>query len=98
DMNARQQVIDNLTRLAKLTAQASGQEAEVKIRQGYPVTVNHPELVDAMLPVTREIAGQDKVVEAPLRTASEDFSFYAQEVPGMFVMIGATPADQDPAK
>src|SRR5690606_10141425 len=95
DQNIRQQVFDNLTRLAQKTAEANGLEAEVKISEGYPVTVNDPKLVDAMLPVTRQIAGQDKVVEVPLRTASEDFAFFAQEVPGVYMMVGATPPDQD---
>ena len=98
DMDARQQVFDSLTQMAKLTAQAHGVEAEVKIHEQYPVTINNPDLVDAMLPVTRQLVGQDKVVEVPVRTAAEDFSFYALEVPGMYVMLGATPADQDPQK
>jgi amidohydrolase len=28
-------------------------------------------------------------------TAAEDFAFYAKEVPGLFFMVGSTPADQD---
>jgi metal-dependent amidase/aminoacylase/carboxypeptidase family protein len=30
--------------------------------------------------------------------ASEDFPFYAKEVPGLFVFLGVTSPDQDPAK
>jgi amidohydrolase len=30
--------------------------------------------------------------------ASEDFSFFAEATPGLFVFLGITPADQDPAK
>jgi metal-dependent amidase/aminoacylase/carboxypeptidase family protein len=39
-----------------------------------------------------------KVAQSPLAGASEDFSFYAQEVPGLYVFLGVTPKDQDPAK
>ena len=28
--------------------------------------------------------------------ATEDFSFFAQEAPGLFFLVGITPADQDP--
>ena len=35
---------------------------------------------------------------APLAGASEDFSFFAKEVPGLYVFLGVTPRDQDPAK
>jgi metal-dependent amidase/aminoacylase/carboxypeptidase family protein len=38
------------------------------------------------------------VAECPLAGASEDFSFYAQAVPGLYVFLGVTPKGQDPAK
>ena len=37
------------------------------------------------------------MARAPLAGASEDFSFYALQVPGLFVFLGTTPPDQDPA-
>ncbi|WP_183327905.1 amidohydrolase [Halomonas cerina] len=94
DMDARQQVFDSLTRVAESTAAANGATADVHIHEGYPVTINDPALVEAMLPITRQVAGDDKVVEASLRTPAEDFSFFALEVPGMYVTLGATPEDQ----
>jgi amidohydrolase len=30
------------------------------------------------------------------QAASEDFSYYAQAVPGLFVFLGGTPPDRDP--
>nr|WP_300310872.1 amidohydrolase [Halomonas sp.] len=93
DMDIRSQVLESLTRVAESTAQAQGAEAEVHIHEGYPVTVNDPQLTEKMLTVLREVVGDDKVIETALRMPSEDFSYYAQEVPGMFVMLGATPAD-----
>jgi metal-dependent amidase/aminoacylase/carboxypeptidase family protein len=50
--------------------------------------------VEGMLPATRRVVGDAKVVETPLRMPSEDFSYYAQKVPGMFVFLGATSPDQ----
>ena len=38
------------------------------------------------------------VAESPLAGASEDFSFYAQVGPGLYVFLGVTPKNQDPAK
>ena len=34
----------------------------------------------------------------PLVTASEDFSFFAQQVPSVFFFVGITPPDQDPLR
>jgi amidohydrolase len=49
-----------------------------------------------MAPVLKR-AADGRVAEAPLFGASEDFSFFAQEVPGLYVFLGITPRDQDPA-
>lgn len=97
DMDNRQQIFEKLETTATLTAQSSGAEADVHIHEGYPVTYNDPELVQQMLDVTRAVAGEDKVFQNELVTGAEDFSFYANEVPGMFVFLGITPPDQDPA-
>src|SRR4051794_39515097 len=50
-----------------------------------------------MAPVLRR-AADGEVAQAPLAGASEDFSFFAQAAPGLYVFLGATPRDQDPAK
>ncbi|RUO76771.1 amidohydrolase [Pseudidiomarina taiwanensis] len=96
DMDNRQQIFKNLTTTAEMTAQASGAEAHVHIDEGYPVTINNPELTRAMLPTMERVAGAGKVKVNPLVTGAEDFSYYALETPGLFVFLGITPPDQDP--
>lgn len=98
DMGIRQQIFDKLTHTAESTAITNGAEAHVHINEGYPVTMNDPDLVTKMLPTAQAVAGADKVVEMPLITGAEDFSFYALEVPGMFVFLGATPPGENPAE
>jgi metal-dependent amidase/aminoacylase/carboxypeptidase family protein len=63
----------------------------------YATTVNDPGLAAAMAPALKR-AADGNVAESPLAGASEDFSFFAQEVPGLYVFLGVTPKDQDPAK
>ena len=48
-----------------------------------------------MLPTLRSIAGVDNVIEIDLITGAEDFSYFQQQVPGFYFMLGATPAGQD---
>jgi amidohydrolase len=31
------------------------------------------------------------------QAASEDFSYFSEKVPGLYVFLGGTPADKDPA-
>ncbi|HMQ42484.1 MAG TPA: amidohydrolase [Paracoccus sp. (in: a-proteobacteria)] len=78
---------------AGLIAQSGQGSAEVSFLPGaYATTVNDPELTQAMEPTLQSIPGVEAVV-VPKRTPSEDFSFFAQEVPGLFLFVGATPPD-----
>jgi len=83
-------------------AGAMGATAEVTVPDGvaYPVTFNDPELTARMLPSLQRAAGVENVVLRPAVTGAEDFSFFAQEAPGLFVFLGgrdpAMPAAQAP--
>jgi amidohydrolase len=79
-------------------AEASGATAEVSIEPGYPVTYNDPELTKLMGPTMQAQLGVDNVVLSRAITGAEDFSFYAQKVPGLFVFLGGMPPTQDPAQ
>lgn len=98
DMNNRDQIFSNIKTTATHIAMASGAKADVKINKGYPVTINNPALTAQMLPTLKNVAGKDNVLEVPKLTASEDFSFYAQEVPSLFFFLGGTPVGQDASK
>jgi len=68
----------------------------VDITRQYPVTFNNPALTEQMLPTLKRVAGQDNVSVQPLVTAAEDFSFFAQKAPGLFVFLGSTKRGVDP--
>lgn len=97
DQAMRADIKKLLSQTAADAAAAVGASAETQIKQGYPVTVNSPQLVAQMRPVLEAVVGSAKVLEPGLITGAEDFSFYAQEVPGMFFFLGVTPAGKDPA-
>ena len=81
--------------IASHYAEAAGGTATVEFGLGYPVTVNDPELTERMLPTLRRAAGAENVRLGPLTGTAEDFSFFQQKVPGLFVFLGVTPRDQD---
>ncbi len=95
DMGIRDIVHDNLRQIVENTAKASGATADLVIHSGYPVTVNDPDLVKKMLPSLRKVFGDNRVVDMGQITGAEDFSFFAQEVPGFFFFMGVTPQDTD---
>jgi amidohydrolase len=93
DAEQRTALHSHVRRIAEDIARSAGAEAEVQITLGYPVTTNDPSLTARMLPTLRRIAGRDRVVEALPRTGAEDFAFFAERVPGLFLWLGVRPPD-----
>jgi amidohydrolase len=91
DPEMRREIHERMVRTVESIAAASGAEAEIEISAGVPVTYNDPELTRRMLPTLERVYGVDAVREAPRITGAEDFSFYSQEVPGLFFLIGGRP-------
>ncbi len=71
--------------------EAAGAKYTLSLDRTHPVTVNDSTLARRFLPVLRRAVGEQNVVVAPPVTGAEDFSFFAQQVPGLYVFIGAVP-------
>ena len=99
DEGMRQQIFADLRNVAEHTAAAHGAKAQTEIyeSEGNPATVNDPALTARMLPSLQAVVGEANVYEPPLQMGAEDFSLYAQQVPGLFFFVGATGAGIDPA-
>src|SRR3954447_15681122 len=97
DEGIRTQVHDDIATVAGKIAESAGAKAEVSISHGYDTTVNNEELTGRMLPVL-ERAADGRIRRSLPVGASEDFSVFAQEAPGLFVFLGITPEGQDPTK
>ena len=78
-----------IKQIAENTALAMGCRAEVELIDMYPPTINHKKETEHVIRVASENFGADKVKSQDLPlTASEDFSFFLQEKPGCFYMLG----------
>ena len=62
-----------------------------------PATTNDPALTARMLPTLQTVAGPGHVREIKAVTGAEDFSFYQEKVPGLFLFVGGMRKGQDPA-
>ena len=91
-------VFKRVRQIAEKTAEAAGATAVVELPYSvhYPVTFNNEALTAAMLPSLQRSAGADKVMLVPAITGAEDFSFFAQKVPGLYFFIGGLPKGKDP--
>src|SRR5829696_801571 len=98
DENVRKDIQRRVEATARHIAESAGATATVTYTLGYPVTRNDEALTQRMLPTLRRAAGAENVRLGPLTGTAEDFSFFQQQVPGLFFFLGVTPPDQDPAK
>ncbi len=100
DAGMRQQAIDNLKSIAGHIAEANGAtvDAQIPVGDSNPVLVNDPALVARVRGSIAKAIGADHVIEAKPWMASEDFAYFAKEVPSVYFFVGATPAGQDALK
>lgn len=95
DETVRKSIHDRIRSIATNISASAGATATVEFGLGYPVTRNDPALTERMAPTLRRAAGADNVRIGPLTGTAEDFSYFQQQVPGLFVFLGVTPRDQD---
>ncbi len=96
DQDMRADIKQRLAKTVDLVAQTNNAQSHLHINEGYPVTMNSPELVEKYTPSLQKVFGEQRVVTTPLVTGAEDFSYYALEVPGIFFFLGGTAAGIDP--
>lgn len=88
DPEMQKDVHERVRRTATAIAESAGATAEVEIDLGYPVTYNDPALVSRMAPSLERALEPGKLLPVPPILGAEDFSYFAQEVPGFFFFLG----------
>lgn len=91
-------VFARIKTIVEKTAEANGATATLELPYSahYPVTANDEKLTAMMLPSLQKSAGDSNVILAPAVTGAEDFSFFAQKVPGLYFFLGGLPKGKDP--
>ncbi|MBR9990704.1 MAG: amidohydrolase [Gemmatimonadetes bacterium] len=90
DPEMRTDVHARVRRTAEHIAAAAGATVDVHINLGYPVTFNDPDLTAWALPTLERVV-PGKAQQRPAVLGAEDFSYYAQETPGLFLWLGIVP-------
>ena len=54
----------------------------------YPVTFNNEDLVERLSPTLKEATNNKFYINNSPSTGAEDFSFFSQEIPGMYFWLG----------
>lgn len=95
DESMRDEIHRRIRITATNIAAAAGATAEVEIDKPYSVLVNDPQLTQRMLPTLKRVAGEENVMLRDKTTGYEDFAFFAQKAPGLFVFLGGSPPGTD---
>ncbi|MDE2370001.1 MAG: amidohydrolase [Burkholderiales bacterium] len=101
DEEMRDDIHERVTTLAESISRGSRAGCTVCITKNYPVTVNDPVLTERMLPTLARVAATGAGSSLALVnkiTGAEDFSFFQRLLPGLFIFVGVTPPEIDPAR
>ena len=89
DPQVRTLLAQRIRELVQAQAQSFGVEATIDWREGYCVLVNTPHETELARRVGAQLLGESRITrQGPALTASEDFAFMLQQVPGSYVFIG----------
>lgn len=92
----RRDAKERIRKMATLIAEANGATAEVTFPPGgYSATINPEKLMNDMVPILQKVS-DGKTMPATKQMASEDFSEFQKEIPGVYIMVGAPPVGKEP--
>ena len=91
DESTQKLLLKRINEVAELTARAHGCEVEIIPGQHDPLNRNNSELCKNMLPTLQRVAGKDKLNYKHATTGSEDFSYFSQKIPGLYLHFGSAP-------
>lgn len=87
-------LVKRVTEITKLVSKAHGCEAEIIMGQHDPMNKNDPDLCKNMLNTIRQVAGESNMIFKPATTGSEDFSYFSNKVPGLYLHFGTAPQNK----
>ena len=72
-----------------------GAKIKLQYKDGYPPVINNEKVTQNVQKVAAEIVGEN-VISPYLSMGGEDFSYFANKVPGCFFFLGTLPEDSTP--
>lgn len=96
DKDMQKSIHERIKTTAEKIAESSGATAVVEIENKTLVTYNDPALTRKLLPSLIKAAGKENVLEMNAVTGAEDFSFFAEKIPSLYLYVGGLPSGKDP--
>ncbi len=96
DPKMRELIIRRMNEMAGGIAEAYGGSASIDWQSNTVITFNDLELTQQMLPSLEAAAGKENVKLVKATTGGEDFSYFQEEVPGVYFFLGGmTPGNKE---
>lgn len=89
--NLRNILLERISSIAKLTAEAFRAKADFEVPMGTPPVVNDDNMVDQVTEYLKEMDFEYKSIPNLRLPASDDFGYIAERVPSVMFSIGAKP-------
>ena len=84
----RTKVKQKIKDIVNSTAESMGAEAEIDIKDGYPVVFNNSDITKKAVSVAENFLSKDSVEEMEIRMTAEDFGFFSRSYPSLFYRFG----------
>ena len=88
----RSMIQKEIRAIAKGVASGLGAWADVEWRDGYPPTVNDPEMTELVRAAAAQVVGEGNVVEQDITMGAEDMSYVLERTPGCYWLLGSANA------
>ena len=93
--DVREMIIKKMKDIVSGTEKMFGANIELEYQKGYPPTINNTSAYEKLLSSAQKIVGENGK-EPYLSMGAEDFSYFANEIPGCFFFVGSASPDREP--
>ncbi|MCX6259159.1 MAG: M20 family metallopeptidase [Bacteroidia bacterium] len=96
DEKTRDEIHEKIYQITDELTRSMGGTAEIEIRKGYPSLANNEELTERCRDYAVKFLGKENVSDLDIRMTSDDFAYFANEVPGCYYRLGInTPGNEN---
>jgi len=88
DEEWRLEMQNRIRTISASIAEGMGGQCEVTVNKGYPFVFNDPGVTKKVWGYAQQYLGKENVIELEMRMTAEDFSYFANEIPGCFYRLG----------
>ena len=88
DEQWREEIKEHVKKIACGIAESMGGSCDVFIDKGYPAVVNDEDLTRRAMEYAAQYVGESRFRQLEMRMTAEDFSYFAQKIPGCFFRLG----------